>query len=47
MHYGTWRMAYEPIAEPVGKLEVAREVAGLSKEDFDVCALGETRVYEP
>ena len=46
MHWGTWRMAHDRIAEAPEKLIEARKEVGLSEEDFSVCALGETRVYD-
>lgn len=45
MHWGTWRMAHDPIAEPPILLAEARKVVGLTEEQFGVCALGETRYY--
>ena len=39
-------MAQDRIAEAPEKLIEARKEVGLSKEEFDVCALGETRVYD-
>lgn len=45
MHYGTWRMAWDRVAEPKDKLVLAREELGVSEDDFGVCAIGETRAY--
>lgn len=39
-------MAADPIAEAPAKLIEAREVVGIKEEDFGVCKLGETRVYD-
>jgi len=47
MHWGTWRMAMDRIAEAPENLIAARKELGISEEDFGVCALGETRVYDP
>jgi N-acyl-phosphatidylethanolamine-hydrolysing phospholipase D len=46
MHWGTWRMAMDRIAEPPEKLVDARKEVGLSEDQFGVMALGETRGYE-
>ena len=46
MHWGTWRMALDRIAEPPEKLVDARKEVGLSEEEFGVMALGETRGYD-
>jgi hypothetical protein len=47
MHWGTWRMAFDRIAEPADRLVKAREVVGLSEEQFGLLALGETNGYDP
>ncbi|ORY20713.1 beta-lactamase superfamily domain-domain-containing protein [Naematelia encephala] len=47
MHWGTWRMALDRIAEPPLKLEEARKEVGMSENEFSVCAIGETRAYDP
>jgi N-acyl-phosphatidylethanolamine-hydrolysing phospholipase D len=46
MHWGTWKMAFDGIAEPPKLLEEARKVVGMKEEDFGIVALGETRGYE-
>lgn len=46
MHWGTWKLAADPANEPPVKLAEARELTGVSKEEFDVTGLGETRTYE-
>lgn len=45
MHWGTWKMAFDPVDEPPRKLAEAREEMGISEEEFGVCALGETKTY--
>lgn len=39
-------MAADPVNEPPVKLAEARETVGMSKDEFDVTGLGETRTYE-
>jgi len=39
-------MAFDPVTEPPKKLAEAREVMGISEEEFGVSALGETRTYD-
>ena len=39
-------MALDRVAEPPGLLIDARKQVGLTEEEFGVCALGETRVYD-
>jgi hypothetical protein len=39
-------MAWDRIAEPPEKLALARKELDVKAEGFDVCALGETRVYD-
>ena len=46
MHWGTWRMAHESVAEPPERLIEARKELGITENEFDVTALGETRVYD-
>lgn len=46
MHWGTWKMALDPVNEPPSLLVKAREVFGISKEEFDVTGMGETVSYE-
>lgn len=46
MHWGTWKMALDPVNEPPVKLAEARDVIGLTKDQFDVSGMGETRTYE-
>jgi N-acyl-phosphatidylethanolamine-hydrolysing phospholipase D len=43
IHWGTFAMADDPPDEPPRLLAVERERAGLTREDFDVLAIGETR----
>lgn len=38
-------MAFDAVDEPPKKLAEAREVMGISEEEFGVCALGETKTY--
>lgn len=40
-------MAFDRIAEPAERLVKAREVVGLSEEQFGLLALGETKGYDP
>lgn len=40
IHWGTWDLSVEPISEPPRLLVEAREKVGLTKEQFDICALG-------
>ena len=47
MHWGTWRMAHDPMGEPPIKLIEARKEVGLTEEEFHVSKLGETRIYDP
>ncbi|KIO16214.1 hypothetical protein M407DRAFT_191820 [Tulasnella calospora MUT 4182] len=42
MHWGTWSLTTEPIMEPPQRLREECEKLGISKEEFDICALGET-----
>ena len=46
MHWGTWKMAFDPVTEPPKKLAEAREVMGISEDEFGVSALGETKTYD-
>jgi len=39
-------MAFDPVTEPPQKLAEAREVMGISEDEFGVSALGETRTYD-
>jgi hypothetical protein len=39
-------MAFDPVTEPPKKLAEARELMSISKEEFGVSALGETRTYD-
>ncbi len=45
MHFGTFQLTDEAIEAPVAALRDARHRAGLSQDDFDVLAFGETREY--
>ncbi|KAI0074857.1 N-acyl-phosphatidylethanolamine-hydrolyzing phospholipase D [Panus rudis PR-1116 ss-1] len=45
MHWGTWVLTTEPILEPPRLLAEECEKIGIPKGDFDVCAIGETRVF--
>ncbi len=47
MHWGTWTLTNEPIAEPPKKLADSRKIVGLTEEQFSTCAIGETTVYDP
>ncbi|KAL1409918.1 Protein-lysine N-methyltransferase efm4 [Vanrija albida] len=40
IHWGTWDLSHEPLSEPPRLLAAAREVVGLTPEQFDTCALG-------
>jgi N-acyl-phosphatidylethanolamine-hydrolysing phospholipase D len=42
---GTWTLTGEPIMEPPAKLREACTNAGFEEGMFDVCRLGETRVF--
>ncbi|KAI0919203.1 hypothetical protein AcW1_003351 [Taiwanofungus camphoratus] len=44
MHWGTWILTAEPIMEPPQLLKEECAKAGLKDGDFDICALGETRI---
>jgi len=46
MHWGTWKMAFDGIAEPPKLLEEARKVVGMREDVFGIVALGETRGYD-
>lgn len=46
MHWGTWRMAHDRVAEPPEKLVDARKEVGLRDDEFIVVGLGETKGYE-
>jgi hypothetical protein len=39
-------MALDPVNEPPSLLIKAREVLGVSKDEFDVTGMGETVTYE-
>ena len=43
IHWGTFPMADDPPDEPPRLLNAERERAGITREDFDVLAIGETR----
>lgn len=47
MHWGVWRLAMDRIAEPVELLPAARKAVGMSEEEFEVLAIGETKAYDP
>ncbi|BEI94477.1 uncharacterized protein CcaverHIS019_0700490 [Cutaneotrichosporon cavernicola] len=40
IHWGTWDLSNEPISEPPRMLAEARDKVGLTKDEFDICALG-------
>jgi hypothetical protein len=42
---GTWVLTTEPVMEPPEKLREACIKAGLEEGTFDVCGLGETRIF--
>jgi N-acyl-phosphatidylethanolamine-hydrolysing phospholipase D len=42
---GTWVLTTEPIMEPPQKLREACATAGIAEGIFDICGLGETRVF--
>lgn len=46
MHWGTFRLADEPLAEPPAYLAQARHAAGLSSHAFGIMSIGETRVLD-
>lgn len=46
MHWGTFRLTDEPLAEPPLYLAQARCEAGISAQAFDVMSIGETRVLD-
>ena len=43
IHWGTYTMADDPPDEPPETLARERERAGLTRDQFDVLAIGETR----
>ncbi|KAI0348811.1 Metallo-hydrolase/oxidoreductase, partial [Trametes cingulata] len=45
MHWGTWTLTMEPTMEPPELLRKESARAGLEEGAFDVCGLGETRVF--
>jgi hypothetical protein len=42
---GAWVLTTEPVMEPPAKLREACATEGLAPGVFDICALGETRVF--
>lgn len=40
IHWGTWDLSHEQLSEPATMLAEARDVVGLTKEQFDVVDLG-------
>lgn len=47
MHWGTFPLTAEPPMEPVEKLRVARENAGVDAKSFSTMRIGETRRFAP
>ncbi len=48
MHWGTFEhLTDEPLDEPPAWLERERATAGLSRDEFDVMRIGETRRITP
>ncbi|KAK3321676.1 beta-lactamase superfamily domain-containing protein [Apodospora peruviana] len=46
IHWGTWALTSEPVAEPPEKLKEALKAKGLPQAGlFDVCAIGESRIF--
>ncbi|TCD66920.1 hypothetical protein EIP91_000759 [Steccherinum ochraceum] len=45
MHWGTWILTSEPIMEPPTELRRECDKAHITQEEFDICALGETRAF--
>ncbi|THG94629.1 hypothetical protein EW026_g6882 [Hermanssonia centrifuga] len=45
MHWGTWVLTTEDVMEPPRLLKKERDLAGVAEEDFDICGLGETRIF--
>ncbi|KAI0688993.1 beta-lactamase superfamily domain-containing protein [Cytidiella melzeri] len=45
MHWGTWLLTTEPIMEPPELLRKECHKSGIPEGDFDICGLGETRVF--
>jgi N-acyl-phosphatidylethanolamine-hydrolysing phospholipase D len=46
IHWGTWRMALDRIAEPPELLALARKEMGVSEEQFGVPVMGETKAFD-
>ncbi|KAL8286336.1 hypothetical protein RQP46_004824 [Phenoliferia psychrophenolica] len=42
IHWGTWILTSEEMTEPPKRLRSACEAKGITKEEFDVCDIGET-----
>ena len=47
VHWGTFEMTDESLDEPPKALAAARQARGLTAEDFNVMAIGETRLLAP
>jgi len=47
VHWGTFELTDEPLDEAPRALAAARSTAGLTSEDFDVMAIGQTRRLDP
>jgi N-acyl-phosphatidylethanolamine-hydrolysing phospholipase D len=47
VHWGTFELTDEALDEPPRALASARLAAGLSQDEFDVLAIGQTRVLTP
>ncbi|PSR87211.1 hypothetical protein PHLCEN_2v5218 [Hermanssonia centrifuga] len=41
----TWVLTTEDVMEPPRLLKKERDLAGVAEEDFDICGLGETRIF--
>jgi len=46
MHWGTFRLSDEPLAEPPIYLARARQLAGIGRQAFDAMRIGETRTLD-
>ena len=47
MHWGTFLLTPEPVLEPLHRVRVAWEAAGLDRDDLWDLAIGETRIVPP
>ncbi|CAK5263301.1 unnamed protein product [Mycena citricolor] len=46
MHWGAWVLTTEDVHEPPLRLQAECDKAGIPHKDFDVCAIGETVVFD-